>query len=258
MWSVLRIGAAIIGAQKSGTTSLAYALGEHPRVSLATNKEAHLFDDSDVRATGLDHERMMNSFPVASSDSLLLDATPIYMYLPGCIEMLAEHNPGARIVAILRDPGDRAVSHYYHSRRNGAETKPLLLALLLEPLRLARDRDALAPLSAHRWWSYRSRGKYSGQVVRVLESFDEILLVRHEDLVSDPERVLEKVQEFLGLPHVSLIQAFDRLNYHGPNAAHRFVKWAVRASLRSEIRWMRSLLRESTRVVGRDDLPDLL
>ena len=255
MWNVLRIGAAIIGAQKSGTTSLAYALGAHPRVSLATHKEAHLFDDSSVRANGLDQERLKNSFPVLAGESLLLDATPIYMYLPGCIEMLAEHNPEAKIVAVLRDPGDRVVSHYYHSRRNGVETKPLLLALLLEPLRLARDRDPLAPLSAHRWWSYRSRGKYSGQILRVLESFDELLLVRYEDLVSDPERVLEKVQEFLELPHVSLVQAFERLNYHGPNPPHKLVKWAVRVSLKSEIRWINSLLRGSTKVVGRDDLP---
>ena len=89
-----RVGAAIVGAQKCGTTTLAAMLDEHPQIRLAVGKESHLFDQAVVHRDGPTDGDIEQYWPDVSEGELLLDATPSYLYLPGCLEALLRHSPG--------------------------------------------------------------------------------------------------------------------------------------------------------------------
>jgi len=185
----------IVGAQKCGTTTLAAVLDEHPGICLAVGKETHLFDRADVQQSGPSTDDLERWFPHREPGQLLLDATPSYVYLPGCLEAAVEHNPDLRAIVMLRPPGDRAVSHYGHARRHRFERRSALLALLLERRRLRKDRDPLAQGSAHRERSYVDRGRYHAQLQRLLALVPQVHVVLMSDLIADPERVVHGVHD---------------------------------------------------------------
>ena len=245
------VSAVIVGAQKCGTTSLAYALGAHPDVCLAAGKEAHLFDDAGVQATGVPHATLQELFGESPNHPVLLDATPSYLYLSGCLAALARHNPSAKMIVIVRDPGDRTVSHYYHSKRHGAEKRSLLVALLLESFRLGKDAHSLDKRSAHRWKSYRSRSRFGEQLVRLLEHFAQAFVIRLEGLSHDPEPILTALADYLDVDAEPLAESFHRLNHHGPYPRHRVLKFLVRLSLISDTRRLNRLVPGNTGIVRR-------
>ena len=207
----LKVGAAIIGAQKSATTSFAHALSLHPGICLAQGKESHLFDRRDVQQQGPSDADLTAAFPNRKSGQILLDATPSYQYLPGCIEALLRHEPEVKLISILRSPAARAVSHHAHERRLGFENRCLTLALASERFRLRCDTDPLAENSAHRHWSYLDRGRYESQIRRILDLTPHLLLVDFDLLVRSTSASMERVFDFLGLEAVS-IPTLPRLN----------------------------------------------
>ena len=242
----------VVGAQKCGTTSLAYLLGAHPDVRLAAGKEAHLFDDAGVQATGVPRARLEELFGESPHEALLMDATPSYLYLPGCMAALARHNPSAKIIMLVRDPADRTVSHYYHSKRHGAEKLPLLAALLLEPLRLRKDAHPLDECSAHRWHSYRSRSRFGEQLAHLLEHFAQAFVIRLERLAQDPRPILDALANYLEVDAGPLIGDFQHLNHHGPHPPHRILKFVLRRSLISDTRKLNRLMPGNTVIVQRE------
>jgi len=214
-----RVTAALVGAQKCGTTTLAALLGDHPSICLARNKEAHLFDQSEVQRRGPTTADIEACFPHRHPGQILLDATPSYIYLPGCLEALVRHAPEVRVLVVLRSPADRAVSHFGHERRIGTEHLPFAVALAAERWRLRRDGDPLAARSAHRVSSFLDRGKYAGQLERLRSITGNFHVVLFNDLVADPGRVLDGITDFLGVERRPLDQ-IPRLNA-GDGRRHR-------------------------------------
>lgn len=233
------MGAAIVGAQKCGTTSLAAALADHPDVCLAADKEAHLFDDPLVQRHGLAPGQLDEAFPDRRNGQLLLDATPSYLYLPGSVEALVRHNPHARVVVVLRPAAERALSHYHHERRRGQERRSVAAALALEPVRLRSDRDPLAPGSAHRTASYMARGRYVEQLRQLASRVPHLHHVLLSELVREPERVLGGVLEFLGLDPFP-VRTLPHLNRGGGGS--RWVLPLLRARARREMAATEQLL----------------
>ena len=205
------VGAAIIGAQKCGTTTLAAMLDEHPMISLAVGKETHLFDQASVQQNGPTDEDLDRFWPDHSPGQMLLDATPSYLYLPGCIEALLRHSPEVRFIVILRPPGDRMVSHHAHERRLGVEHRSPFLAFFLERYRLRRSQDPLDPNSPHRHSSYRDRSCYSRQIRHLKSLTDHVHFVLLNELIADPTSVVEGVHRFLDL-HPHPVGTLPRLN----------------------------------------------
>lgn len=192
----------IIGAQKSGTTALASFLAEHPDICVAPAKEVHLFDAPDFEESReFCDARYAAAFPNFRGQAIVLEATPIYMYLPIAIERIRRYNDAIRLIAILRHPSERAVSHYAMERRRHTESLPLGAALLAEPFRLWRRRGDLAWDSAVRTKSYVDRGFYSRQIAHLTACFprQQLLLLRTEDLREHHEATLETVYRFLGV-----------------------------------------------------------
>lgn len=252
-----RIDAVIVGAQRCATTSLAEVLGGHPQIRLAVGKEAHLFDDADVQARGIDDDIIAAAFggPDRLDDVLLLDATPSYLYLPGALDALAAHNPAARVIVVLRNPGDRAVSHHRLERGRDAENLPLLPALLAEAARLMRGGDPLAAKSAARVHSYVDRGRYARQVSRLLTLFPDALVLGFTDLIEHPDPVLARVTEFLGVAAFAPGTAFPWRN--GDERAHdqgRGSRRLARAVLAASVAVVSALLardiRRTERMLG--------
>ncbi|MFY9588073.1 MAG: sulfotransferase [Actinomycetota bacterium] len=102
----------IIGAPKAGTTALAASLAAHPQVYVAPEKEVHFFDDQWARGLDWYAER----FAGAREERALGEASPTYMYVDPALERIAETVPAAKLIVCLRNPIDRAYSHYWWMR----------------------------------------------------------------------------------------------------------------------------------------------
>ncbi|UCF67738.1 MAG: sulfotransferase domain-containing protein [Acidobacteriota bacterium] len=195
----------IVGTQKGGTTALAHFLRAHPSICVAPNKEAHFFDDpslADLRWESPEAGRRFCSFfPNYTGQPRVGEATPIYMYLPGVPERIRRYNPAMKLILLLREPSDRALSHYAHSRRHHRERLPFPLALMLEQRRLARDWGDFDWNSSLRWHSYTDRGRYSPQIREMSAQFaaEQMLFLKTEELVNDHDRCLGRVFRFLGV-----------------------------------------------------------
>jgi hypothetical protein len=199
-----RVGFVVGGVQKAGTTALAGYLAEHPALRLPQRKEAHVFDrpDFDPDWTTADIDRLYASLlPADAGDHLCGDATPIYVSHPLLVARIARYNPAMRWIVLLRDPVERALSHYHMERERGLERWPLWPALLLERWRLrghAADWSRHSPLRRH---SYLARGDYAAQLDVLLAHFprEQVLLLRSDALRRDPGATLAEVWAFLGV-----------------------------------------------------------
>jgi hypothetical protein len=192
----------VLGAQRAGTSSMYSYLTSHPAVERATRKEVHYFDFEHER--GLDWYR--SHFPLRARLAHLErrlghpvvtgEASPYYLFDPAVPTRVRASLPEARFIVLLRDPVERAISHYRHAVEDGREQLPLEAALDAEPSRMAAG-------PVPRWaFSYVSRGLYAEQLERWFAAFPRhrFLIRFSEDLFSSPADAVGSALEFLGLP----------------------------------------------------------
>ncbi|WP_448621624.1 sulfotransferase family protein [Geodermatophilus sp. URMC 65] len=201
----------VIGAARSGTTALYQYLAEHPGLFLTDPKEPHYFalTGTTPAFTGPGDRQTINRLAVtdraayqdlyrrARPDQLRGEASVSTLYHPGAIPRVRAEAPDARLVCVLRDPVDRAFSAYGFMRTRGWEPcETFEEALADEPRRI----DA----GWHHIWHYTAMGRYGEQVRRVLDVFprEQLLVLRYEDLVADPDALLRRVYGFLGVPAI--------------------------------------------------------
>jgi Sulfotransferase domain len=195
--------ALIIGAQRAGTSSLYRFLGAHPGVAPSFRKEVEYF--SRYASRGEDWYRAHFELR-AGRRHLRFEATPDYLFHPLAAERAARLVPEARLVALLRDPAERAWSHYRHMVRLGYETLPFADALAAEDERCAPDRARLAKDPDHDpkallRYSYVARGHYAPQLAHWLARFprDHLLVLPSARLFDHPAGAYAEVLAFLGL-----------------------------------------------------------
>jgi hypothetical protein len=183
----------IIGAQRSGTTALYHHLADHPQVRTPLRKEVQFLTLCWDR--GLPWYR--RHFPVLRDSTLrTFEASPYYLFHPAAPVRAAAALPHSRFIAILREPGARAVSHFRHNQVNGVEPLPIERALDLEEVRLADDPDG----RHHRLFSYVGRGLYAEQLRRWQAAVgDRLLVLLTDDLRLEPQRSLDRIFAFVGL-----------------------------------------------------------
>ena len=242
-----RLGFMIVGAQKCGTTALAHFLSQHPEIGMASPKEVHLFDSpkysSDWTPEQID-KRYGSRFAHCSGVRILGEATPSYMFVPEIGRDLARYNPDLKLIVLLRDPVERAVSHYYMEKNRGRERRPLWFALLREPFRLRRCRDGRVQGSVTQRCSYRTRGLYSLQLRNLYRFFDrdQMLVVGSRELLERHDEVLRRVFAFLGVPEYVRIAPEVVFQGDRGDRRHRTVSWLLRLSYLAEAARLRSLL----------------
>ncbi len=216
----------IIGAQRAGTTTLYTYLRRHPDVtgprpadaSITWHKELHFFDENFWR--GSDWYRAffpleMRRWAMArlGRDLVPGEGTPYYMFHPAVPARAAAAVPDVRVIALLRNPVERAYSHYQLMVKTGREQLSFEEAIDAEPERLAGLEDALmaerpsfGPDGSrihqhHRHHAYVSRGLYADQLERWLEHFprEQLLVLRSEDFLARPDEGFGQVFDFLRL-----------------------------------------------------------
>jgi len=215
----------IIGAKRGGTTSLFHHLLAHPQVlglfpsarrlpMRAERKGVHQFDARPGEAAWW----YRSNFPSAPARALVArrtggpvltgEATPYYLFHPHAAERARAIVPGARIIVLLRNPVDRAYSHYNEQRRRGHEQLPTFEAAVdAEPRRLDGEHERLvgdptATSFAHEHQSYVAQGRYLDALEPWLRAFPaaQVLVVRSEDLYTATQPTYDHVLDFLGLP----------------------------------------------------------
>lgn len=197
----------IIGAQKSGSSSLYWWLYQHPQISMSFDKETKFFDRH--YSKGIAWYR--HQFPLTSTKNKLAgDNTPYYVFHPLVPERVHKACPDTRFIAILRNPIDRAYSQYQMERRKGRELNATFEGAIkgeLERIKLARIEVNNNPLEnnhIHENTSYLSRGLYIDQIEDWLKWFDlkQLLVLESESLFKEPETGLKSVYDFLGVSNV--------------------------------------------------------
>ena len=196
----------IIGAQKCGTTSLFHYLAQHPQLAPSWRKEVHYFDgglqesrDNYARGPGW----YRSNFPLRArldADQRVFEASPFYIFHPLAAQRIAKMLPDTRLVLMLRNPSERAISHYFHQQRKGRETLPIAQAL-------AREDERLALAGTHwnhpnfRHYSYKRRGHYAEQINRYLDHFprEHLLVINSERFFAEPQASLAQVYDFVGV-----------------------------------------------------------
>ncbi len=182
-----------IGAQKAGTTLLYEILKKHDRIFIPDLKEVHFFDIDEDYARGVQWYSMQ--FEPAGDRFIAGDITPSYLffdYVPKRVrKALGGH---VRLIVLLRNPIDRAYSHYWMSFRRGYETRSFEEAIVLEHTRMKRgyfERNN---------FSYVSRGFYMEQIARYTALFpvENLKIVLFEEFTRDPSRYAEEILHFLG------------------------------------------------------------
>ncbi|WP_242454127.1 sulfotransferase family protein [Bailinhaonella thermotolerans] len=209
-------GFLIVGAQRCGTTSLYRALSSHPAIlKPVLHKGVHFFDVAYHR--GLPWYQA--HFPLALSARragrahgvcpIAFESSPYYLFHPLAPERIARDLPGVKLIALVRDPVERAYSAHAHELARGFETEPFERAIELEEDRLRGEvarmhEDPRYVSHAHRHHAYRGRGRYAEQLDRLaaLVGRDRIHVIDSGDLFADPEPVYDRVLEFLGLPRL--------------------------------------------------------
>ena len=229
-----------LGTQKGGTTYLHGLLGQHPQVQLANPKELQFFSLHWSRGVAW----YGSHFDAVAPGQCCGEVTPYYLFHPLVPQRIQGLMPQVKLIVLLRDPVDRALSQYFHSRRLGLEPLALADALAAESSRLADAQLVLeqdGPHRSHQQHSYVSRSRYEQQLqpYQALFADEQLLLLRSELLFAQPQLIWQQVLLFLGLDDVALPASAPR--YGGAGEAEQ-VPDALRGQLKVELaatyRWL--------------------
>ncbi len=195
----------IVGAEKSGTSSLARYLEQHPSICSHEQREMTYFVNAEEYAQG--YEKIYSRYfaKCQNDNSILLAKSVGVMYWSDAVKRLLNHNPECQLVAILRNPVDRAYSAYWYARRMGWEDLDSFEdAIAAEPNRLKEGGFK------RRYCAYLDRGIYHKQLTVLFKYFrrSQVHIFLFEDLKSEPISICHKIYKSLGidlhyLPEVS-------------------------------------------------------
>jgi hypothetical protein len=221
----------IIGAQRAGTTSLFQYLNHHPdlagprlkeklyvdcdSVKILLNdsvyvhvksKQVLIFNEGEIKETAY-FSRLWGVVPIERYWSMFtqgkinFEASPDYLDMPGVPERIKSAMPDVKIIVLLREPGVRAWSHYWH------ETKCLESETL--PFDAAIERDLVTDYDFYHY-SYLRRGCYKEHLERWLQYFpaENLFIQTSENLFKNPDKVFKEVQQFMGLEKIAELDQY--------------------------------------------------
>ncbi len=215
--------AVVIGAPKSGTTSLYHYLKQHPEVFLPGQKELHFFsynllaqnvqgpgDENALRPVCRTKEEYVRHFRGVTTEKIVAEVSPSYLYFCQVSEsILAELGP-VKIIAILRDPVEKAFSQYMHLVRANRETLPFYEALQAEEGRRAAGWGDM--------WRYAESSLYAARLRRYIELFgrQQVKIILAEEFFAQPVKAMRDLFGFLGVDPTfspTAIRVYNRSGY---------------------------------------------
>jgi hypothetical protein len=229
----------VAGAPKAGTTALHAALTRHPALYLSPVKEPKFFlsdgppptqgGPGDVRTyrehvwRRADYERL---FDAAPAGALRGESTPFYLYSPAAQRRIRALIPGARLIAVLRDPVERAHSNWTHLWSAGLDP-------IDDFVRACAAEDARIEAGWADFWHYLQLGMYGRQLEHLYSVFprEQVLVFRYRSMIAEPARMLDAVCRFLGVQQGLLTEVpRENVTAHPPQSLrHRSVSRLLRA-----------------------------
>jgi Sulfotransferase domain len=202
----------ILGAQKAGTTALYAYLRWHPEITGPSFKEVSFFDrhyakgERWYRAHLPARPRQWVARRRSGRWPLVGEASPSYLFHPLAPERVAAMLPNARLIAVLRDPVDRAFSHYQHEVALGREPLSFEDALDAEDERMRGEVERMTrdpSYFSEAWWNhtYVARGRYAEQLEQWFAVCppEQLLVLFSDDLAQQPAETYARVLDFLGV-----------------------------------------------------------
>lgn len=243
----------IIGAAKSGTTSFYRYLGQHPQI-FANVKEPGYFalagqqvayagpgdQDGFVRRITTDPKAYEALFDGVTDEKATGEASVLYLYSPEAPLRIKKTIPQAKLIAILRNPIERAYSGYLHMRRDGREPLANFAdALAAEPERITANWE-------HQW-HYTKLGLYHTQLVRYYAQFpvDQIAVYTYDEFKANPGQLMQKVFRFLEVNEAFVPDFSIKHNISGTPKSRALNKFLIRPNRLKDM--VRPLLPRSLR-----------
>lgn len=191
----MKVDFIVCGTQKGGTKALDSYLRSHTEICLPEKKELHFFDNEAAFQTrNPDYSAYHAHFAPTPAHRVLGEGTPIYMYWDPAPKRMWKYNPSLKLIILLRNPIERAYSHWNMFRDKGMETLSFWDAIQSER---QRCREALP--QQHKVVSYVDRGFYLQQLRRLWMFFPkpQVLILKSEELKDQPVTALQKISDFL-------------------------------------------------------------
>ena len=223
----------IIGVQRGGTTSLYKYITKHPKIIPALKKEIHFFDIKFQKGISWYQSQFKQNLfftllykKKKFEDSITGEASPYYIYHPHVPKRISKIIPDVKLIVLLRDPIERAFSHYHHERRLGIEKLSFEDAIKEEPKRLSGELEKMLVDENyysfnHQHFSYLERGIYVEQLVRWEKFFPkkQILVLSSNEFYSEPTKICNQVFDFLNLGNYSFdeIKTYNKGKYKSIN-----------------------------------------
>lgn len=211
----------IIGAQKGGTTSLYSYLITHPSIGGAARKELNFFDQNYYKGIAWYRSQFpttMRKYYVEHMQKLPFitgEASPNYFPHPHAAKRLAKLLPQVKLIALLRNPVDRAYSQYRHNISRGLDTLSFAEAIAREEERTKEEREKVEGNEhifnhTYQRYNYIARGLYADQLEQWYGYFpkEQFLLLTSDDFYKDPNALVKEALHFLGIPEAQL-ERFD-------------------------------------------------
>lgn len=213
----------VIGAAKSGTSALYYQLAAHPEIFMSPVKEPNFFalrnlganfkgpGDGDTinRRSVTTPEDYQRLFSRRAGERVAGEASTLYLYSPQAPAEIRRLHPGMKLIAVLRNPVDRAFSSYRHLVRDGRETETFAGGLAAEESRIAAGWSHI--------WHYTKVGFYGRQLLRYREMFpaEQLAVFTYDRFCERPQAVLREIFELLGVDPGFVPDTARRYNVSG-------------------------------------------
>ena len=232
----------IIGAQKSGTTTLYYNLIKHPYIKPPFTKEIKFF----TRKFKFAINWYRGFFPSKAYKFIIKkfnkkgfitgESTPHYIIYPHTPKRIYSILPNVKLIILVRNPVYRTFSHYHHTLRNGSrggiENLSFEMAISKEEKRLSGEFEKMIEdenYYSYNYWvfSYLKRSIYIDQINSWLKYFTkkQILIIKTEDLHDKPKETLKEVFSFLNIPNYKInFKSFNVANYHNSHKINEKTK----------------------------------
>ena len=235
---VEKVNFLVVGTQKAGSTALDAYLRKHPEIGLPRVKELHYFNKPEHEFASFGQASYHEAFNFKAIKRTYGEVTPAYLFSEDAPRRIYEYNHKMKIIAILRNPVDRAFSHWNMNRKQGKEPYDFETALRIEKLRATEkipEQDYT--------FSYSERGLYSEQIRRYQRYFKDhnLLFIQYDDLKNKPELVCNEICKFLNVkPFYSPLETKHQLIY--PEQIKPETQKTLRAYFETDIRETERLL----------------
>lgn len=216
----------IIGGQKCGTTSLLANLVKHPSILKPNRKELYFFNNSNVFQYGLNW--YLKQFPSVKENNFNIDATANYFESADAPKRLKQLFPNTKIILLLRNPTERAYSHFKMSVDCGFEKLGFSEALEVENERLLFGEKSIKKYKHNYIFqrlAYRTKGLYFNYLQNWLNEFStsQIKIIQSEKLIQNPQHYYNEITDFLEIDRLQL-DGFESLKVNNTSTISEDIK----------------------------------